>query len=67
MLTFKLGFGEIGLWWGLLTGITATGVPALKFPKDCAHEDHGHTLVKAACFPATPRQWPYSWLIKLSG
>ncbi|BDA44364.1 probable multidrug and toxin extrusion protein 1 [Coccomyxa sp. Obi] len=24
LLTFKLGFGEIGLWWGLLSGITAT-------------------------------------------
>lgn len=25
LLTFKLGAGEIGLWWGLLAGITATG------------------------------------------
>ncbi len=25
LLTFKLGLGELGLWWGLLSGITATG------------------------------------------
>ncbi len=24
-LTFPLGLGELGLWWGVLSGITATG------------------------------------------
>ena len=29
-LTFPLGLGELGLWWGVLSGITATGAPPEK-------------------------------------
>ncbi len=51
LLTFKLGFGEIGLWWGLLSGITATGAWR-NFPLEAFHAEVRVCLIMQA--EATP-------------
>jgi Na+-driven multidrug efflux pump len=46
-LTFKAGLGEIGLWWGLLAGITATG--ARSSPSEVPVWEELEMLVPVSC------------------